>query len=273
MDYSKIYDRIVERRKKEKPKGYKECHHIVPKCMGGSDEKQNIVELTAREHFICHLLLTRMYPNNPKLWYALDAMITLDLKKKRYTPSSRVIKEIKEKTSKTKKQTRWINKEGVCKKVLKQQVGSYLKKGWKKGRGLSYNRGKIAVVRNGKTSYISKKNLEKYIKEGYSLGNSRKGVKCVKSSKANKGRVCVNNGQQTRRILKEKLNEYLANGWKRGYHYTIDYAARNLPDNTGKVCVWKDEEEKRINKTELKSYEKYGWKRGHNPKYKGNRDR
>ena len=40
--------------------GYCERHHILPKCLGGSNDPANLVRLTAREHFICHLLLTRM---------------------------------------------------------------------------------------------------------------------------------------------------------------------------------------------------------------------
>jgi hypothetical protein len=56
MNYEKIYDCIIKRAKTRKLEGYVEKHHIIPKCMGGSNEKQNIVELTAREHFyvICY---------------------------------------------------------------------------------------------------------------------------------------------------------------------------------------------------------------------------
>ena len=39
---------------------YTERHHIIPKCLGGSNDKNNIAILTAREHFVCHLLLTKM---------------------------------------------------------------------------------------------------------------------------------------------------------------------------------------------------------------------
>jgi len=39
---------------------YTEKHHIVPKCMGGTDDKDNIAILTGREHFIAHLFLARM---------------------------------------------------------------------------------------------------------------------------------------------------------------------------------------------------------------------
>jgi hypothetical protein len=40
--------------------GYTETHHIIPKSIGGTDHKDNLVKLTAREHFICHLLLPKI---------------------------------------------------------------------------------------------------------------------------------------------------------------------------------------------------------------------
>ncbi|AKF13580.1 MobE homing endonuclease [Sinorhizobium phage phiN3] len=39
---------------------YYENHHIVPKSLGGNNAKSNLVLLTAREHFLCHWLLTKM---------------------------------------------------------------------------------------------------------------------------------------------------------------------------------------------------------------------
>ena len=52
MNYQRIYDQIINRAKERTLEGYKEKHHIIPKCMGGSNEKQNLIELTAKEHFI-----------------------------------------------------------------------------------------------------------------------------------------------------------------------------------------------------------------------------
>lgn len=43
------------------PIGYTEKHHILPKSMGGSDNKSNIVSLSARQHFVAHLLLWKAY--------------------------------------------------------------------------------------------------------------------------------------------------------------------------------------------------------------------
>jgi hypothetical protein len=39
---------------------YVEKHHIIPKSMGGDNTKLNLVQLTAREHYICHLLLIKI---------------------------------------------------------------------------------------------------------------------------------------------------------------------------------------------------------------------
>lgn len=67
MDYKRIYDQLVEKAKprgldKSKHEGYFEIHHIVPRCMGGGDEPENLVMFTAREHYTAHLLLWKSYP-------------------------------------------------------------------------------------------------------------------------------------------------------------------------------------------------------------------
>lgn len=76
--YSRIYFAIIEKaRARIMPKTeYREKHHIIPKSMGGSDTADNLVELTAREHFICHKLLVKMTsgPNRGKMSFALVLM-------------------------------------------------------------------------------------------------------------------------------------------------------------------------------------------------------
>lgn len=65
--YAGWYFNIIENRKIFSHDGYVEKHHIIPKSIGGSNETDNIVSLTAREHFICHRLLTKMLTGSAKL--------------------------------------------------------------------------------------------------------------------------------------------------------------------------------------------------------------
>jgi hypothetical protein len=57
--YKKWHDSIIDRAKNRVLSCYIERHHIIPKSCGGSNDKDNLVPLTAREHFIIHLLLTK----------------------------------------------------------------------------------------------------------------------------------------------------------------------------------------------------------------------
>lgn len=74
MNYLPHYERLIERAKTRQIEGYKERHHIIPRCMGGSDDPDNLVDLTAREHFVAHQLLVKIYPTNGKLIYACMMM-------------------------------------------------------------------------------------------------------------------------------------------------------------------------------------------------------
>ena len=76
MDYNFHYNKLIETRKKRIIQNdvYYEKHHIIPRSTGGSDDPNNIVILTAREHFIAHWLLYRMYSNNESITYAFWMM-------------------------------------------------------------------------------------------------------------------------------------------------------------------------------------------------------
>ena len=39
---------------------YVEIHHIIPRALGGNNAKANLVALTAKEHYVCHMLLPKM---------------------------------------------------------------------------------------------------------------------------------------------------------------------------------------------------------------------
>lgn len=75
MNYLKIYQSLINDAK-ENPKAdnYKEIHHIVPKCMGGDDSSENLVKLTARQHYLAHWLLYKIYKtsNLVHAWHAMS---------------------------------------------------------------------------------------------------------------------------------------------------------------------------------------------------------
>ena len=62
---------------------YSETHHIIPKCLGGNNDKSNLVNLTPEEHFVAHQLLVKMYPTHEGLLFALRFMATKNAKHKR----------------------------------------------------------------------------------------------------------------------------------------------------------------------------------------------
>lgn len=83
MNYSKLYDALIEKARSENreklQKGdpsyrYYERHHVIPKCLGGTWSKNNLVLLTAREHFLCHWILYKSTPSELKLAYAFSRM-------------------------------------------------------------------------------------------------------------------------------------------------------------------------------------------------------
>ena len=78
MNYEKHYNLLIKRAKNRLLECYTERHHIVPRCMGGSDDAENIAVLTAEEHFVAHQLLIKMYPEEENLVYAARAMVNFD---------------------------------------------------------------------------------------------------------------------------------------------------------------------------------------------------
>lgn len=85
MDYKKIYDNLIRKAQERvlDDKTYVESHHIVPRCLGGGNEKKNLVNLTAEEHYLAHQLLVKIYPEHTGLSYAALRM-TIGSSNERY---------------------------------------------------------------------------------------------------------------------------------------------------------------------------------------------
>jgi len=58
------YMRLIEYAKQNPPDGRVEKHHIVPRSMGGSNSKDNLIPLSPRWHFVAHWLLWKAYKNS-----------------------------------------------------------------------------------------------------------------------------------------------------------------------------------------------------------------
>lgn len=97
MNYKWHYDQLmITRSSREKQDGvYYEMHHKIPKSMGGDDSPENLINLTAREHFLAHWLLWRIHRNRQTAC-SFQYMCNMLKSKFKYTPSSRSFQEAKE---------------------------------------------------------------------------------------------------------------------------------------------------------------------------------
>ena len=99
MNYIKIYNSIMSNAQASKRvKGehrYYERHHIIPRSLGGLDTSDNLVLLTAKEHFLAHFLIWKHYKSMNmtdqmnKMAHAFN-MMSMNKNGKRYanTPAS-----------------------------------------------------------------------------------------------------------------------------------------------------------------------------------------
>lgn len=98
--YTTWYYNIIDNAKQRTLNGYTERHHIIPRSLGGTDLKHNIVSLTAKEHFICHLLLTKMVNGSQqeKVIYAAWMMANQENRQQiRYKINSRIYQILRQK--------------------------------------------------------------------------------------------------------------------------------------------------------------------------------
>jgi len=201
MDYQRIYNQIIERAKTRQLEGYKEKHHIIPKCIGGLDIKENLVELTAREHFLCHRLLCEIYSEEFKLKYALFLMAIgkQKTKNKHYMISSRIYERLKQEHSKMligKKQS-----EETKNKRSKNRTG-FKYSDESKQKMSNTKKGKIYSKEHREKISKSKKGKPRNITWGEKISKSKKG-------KNKKGKTIMQLDFNTNEIIKtySSLNE------------------------------------------------------------------
>lgn len=198
------YFSLIERRKAErpiKPSFFSERHHIVPKCLGGGDEEENLVWLTPREHWLAHKLLLRIFPNEPKIQQAIWMM----------------------------SHTRGLIKSAREYEYLRLRCSEGLKANL--GRDFSEeHRAKIGSAHRGKK--VSKETREKLRQKalGRKLSDETK-AKCAEASKLSRGF----SGKSHSKLSKAKTSKSLCGlrWWHRFTDGLIERTrSREQPDNT-----------------------------------------
>jgi len=178
--YTKWYYSIVSNAQSRQLDGYTEQHHIIPKSLGGSNDLDNLVSLTSREHFVCHLLLTRMTDSSDKskMIHAAFSMIHWNKQK----INSRTYKKLKEEVSHIMRNNNPMFNEETRKKVS------------------NANLGKESVLKGRKHSDETKEKL-KIAAQNRINDPWNKGTKGV--CKGNPGLV---HSEETKKIISEKIS-------------------------------------------------------------------
>ena len=269
MNYRHVYMLIIEHAKSEmklglRPKSktekrqvkwknyYFEFHHVLPKSLYPNWEfrSSNLVCLTAREHFFCHQLLTKIY-NNEKMMYALlrlayDGKHKVSSKeyeslRKNYSLASRkrakenwkkgVLSTTAYKLSDEQKEQMRIRKQQAWLSWTEEQKKEYHEKHSKSTKGLDnakkFREGKSEAYwasrkKQGQTLKNKSKEEWKEIKRKARetrMANKEKWEDyCKKQSERVKGLKWVTNGIENRYISKDEINIFIANNpdWKLG---------------------------------------------------------
>ena len=182
--YMKLYFKLVE---VEDNDVYTEKHHIIPRCLGGSDDTSNLVSLSARKHFLCHYLLIKMVPiKSPEFWKLIKAFNMMnsagdnherywnshlyEKHKKLFAESMSILQQGK---NNSQYGTVWIYcpMTLVSRKIPKHEIQTYLDNGCEKGRiidiqkFINNNRAKENVNKNKSLEKEYNKLLLEYYEE------------------------------------------------------------------------------------------------------------
>lgn len=220
MNYKKIHDKIIENRRiLGKPVGYSENHHIIPESFGGSNDSSNMIRLTAKEHFIIHRLLSKIYPNSGMV-HAIYKMACVDKHWGSYKVTSRTYdylraqhaKRVSEDSEAARKKSESLKGRKQTEEHIKKRAesrknnnSSWLSEETKRKIGES-NKGKDGTWK-GKTlpeDMIKKRNATRHLNNNYKQSEETK----KKISDTQKGRKL---GPKSEENIAKQRKTYLVN--------------------------------------------------------------
>ena len=132
-----------------------EKHHILPKSMGGTNDEENIVFLTPKEHYVAHHLLWKIHKNR-EMHFAFWLLATKCSNRKEkgsYNVNSRTYQLLKEQHS---KEVSLIHK-GKVRSIETRQKASTSLKGklaWNKGKTGIYSEESIKKMSLARIGFI-----------------------------------------------------------------------------------------------------------------------
>lgn len=237
---------------------YCEHHHIIPKCF--NSDINLIIDLTPREHYIAHLILSKCFYgiNNSKMIYAFMRMC-YSKNPGHYVPSSRVYENLRKELS--------INMSQKMKGNSIMRGRKFSEESRKRVSIASSNRKhseetKMKISNSNKGKRLGKISSEETRKK---ISNSLKGknnpmygVECPVKDK-----ICITNGIINKFIFENELDQYIKDGYHKGKTvFNPKNTKGYIPKNYNKICVNDGIINKYINKQELDNYISNGWKVG-----------
>lgn len=238
--YCKLVDKALLERGLDKtkfPNIYLEKHHIMPKCIGGSEEEVNFVLLTPREHIIAHMLLCRICPNEPKLFCAVDYMLNINnRRKKKIRISARLAEYYRLSWYEKRKTISNIIGRNISKATKGKKRGPMSKEGYNKWiKHIKYG---IDNPTFGTSATVETREKQSKLKKGHPRNWKFKEESLIKLSKTNSGhsqgkkvlgpdgtvyntlRLCAESNNITIGILRN----WIKNHPEKGYQFTGEYS-------------------------------------------------
>lgn len=183
MNYRNNYLEIIKHAKNQNRKKnmgtYYENHHILPKSLypNWKNKKSNKVLLTAREHFLCHYLLCKIYSYNKNSYYKMLNAFQRMSENNEYTKgllymNSILYENLKIKYYELKKQKHWYTND------LEEGLLFECPTGWKPGRVYNENYGinmkEPSFIEKSIASSHAKKGTKKALEAGRKCADTRR---------------------------------------------------------------------------------------------------
>ena len=207
---------------------YCERHHILPRCMGGDNRKENLIYLPWMVHCLAHYLLAKQLESIDsslavKNYYAVQRIlgqckIEKDVAKEVLINNIK-LKAIQLETNESLGKRIYVNDGKNTLTILSKDLEYYLEKGWVKGRLFNqFGKGTVWMNDGHKSYQVKQEDVEDYLAKGFCRGMYKTSAmkSYSHSNSSTSGRLAIHKGSSKKYIDKKELNKYLEEGWVLG---------------------------------------------------------